>query len=136
VLAIVLGCILAPPAIAALDLPPVVTDGMEAYQKAGPHAAMAAWLKGSLIANGEAASEVERTLSEVESTHGKMIGFELMHTVIFSASSQRLYFLLKFEKGPGYIVLDCYLSPAGWIIPLMDFNLRPERVLPKALFAH
>ena len=97
---------------------------------------MAVWLKDSpAAADTRDVLDLEALLDEMATFRGKMAGYEVIKTVVFSPSSERVYLLLKLEKGPLYLALDCYRTPAGaWIIPLIGFNVRPEKVLPETLF--
>ena len=72
-------------------------------------------------------------LSQIETAYGKMIGFDSLGVVAVSPSLQRVYVLIKFEKGPLYASFDCYKTEGGWIIPIMDCNTKANLVLPQSL---
>jgi hypothetical protein len=118
-------------ALAQKDVPNIVTDGFAAYQKSGGKAALAAWLKGSPMEN-DTTTNINMTglLGQIETAYGKMVGFDTLRVVVVSPALQRVYVLIKFEKGPMYASFDCYKAPAGWIIPILNFNTKASEVLP------
>lgn len=133
-LAILIACCLAGSALAAADIPSIVTDGIAAYQKSGGKAALAAWLKGSPMENDTTTSiHMSGLLSQIETAYGKMIGFDPIRVVAISPSVQRVYVLLKFEKGPLYASFDCYKAQGNWIIPNLDCNTKANLILPPNL---
>jgi hypothetical protein len=136
VLSALLVCCLASSAFAAgADLPAIVTDGLTAYQKDGSQAAIAVWLKNSLLErNDTERSRLEQLLGGFETSYGKMTGYEWIKTVVFSASSERIYLLVKLEKHPIYAAVDCYKTQEGWIIPILGFDPSPELLLPATVF--
>ena len=72
-------------------------------------------------------------LGQIETAYGKMVGFDVLRVVIVSPALQRVYILVKFEKGPVYAAFDCYKTPAGWIIPILNLNTKASEVLPANL---
>ena len=135
-LALVVVCCLAASASAQTDLPPIISNGLDAYQKTDGKAALAAWLKGSPVENDTTTKmQVNGLLAQIEAAYGKMIGSETLRVVTLSPSMQRVYLLIKFEKGPLYASFDCYKSPTGWIVPICDFNTKANTILPAGLLA-
>jgi len=64
-----------------------------------------------------------------------VLGFETIRIVPVSPSLQRVYVLLKYERGPAYLSFDCYKPDANWIIPRMNYDIKPEAILPERLLA-
>jgi hypothetical protein len=123
-------------ALAQKDVPNIVTDGLNAYQKSGGKAALAAWLKGSPMENDTTTSiSTAGLLGQIETAYGKMVGFDVLRVVIVSPALQRVYVLIKFERGPVYASFDCYKASAGWIIPILNLNTKASEVLPANLLS-
>jgi hypothetical protein len=118
---------------AQTDIPPIVTTGLEAYQKSGANAALEVWLKGSAL-DGDTTTRLNLirglTQIQIEAAYGKVVGFEPIRSVTIAPSLHRIYILIKFERGPIYAVFDCYKTEHGWIIPSLDFNAKPTAILP------
>src|SRR5437773_1555036 len=90
-------------AFAQKDIPGVVTDGLNAYQKSGGKAALTAWLKGSPMENDTTTSiSMSGLLGQIDTAYGKMVGFDVLQVVLVSPVLQRIYVLIRFEKGPVY----------------------------------
>jgi hypothetical protein len=118
------------------EIPAIVTDGLKVYQKSGGKAALEVWLQGSPM-DGEEGPEasLRGLLGQIEKAYGKMIGFEPVRTVNFSASVRRVYLVLRFEKGPAYIAFDCYKQGEKWTIPSLDVNTKVTQVFPPAIIS-
>jgi len=123
-------------AFAQKDIPSIITDGLNAYQKSGGKAALAAWLKGSPMENDTTTNiGMSGLLGQIETAYGKMVGFDVLRVVPVSPSLQRIYILIRFEKGPVYASFDCYKAAAGWIIPIMNLNTKASEILPASLLS-
>ena len=112
-----------------LDL---VIEGLNSYCRSGGAAAVETWQKGSVR---EGFSFVEEFFAQTEKLYGRVLGFETIRVVPVSASMQRVYILLKYERGPAYLSFDCYKPDSNWIIPRMNCDTKPEAVLPERLLA-
>jgi hypothetical protein len=118
-------------ALADAKLPTIVAEGLAAYQKSGGPAAITAWLKGSPLEDDSTSTiHINELLGQIETDYGKMIGFDLVRIVTVSPAVQRVYLVLKFERGPVYASFDCYKTGAGWIIATMDANTKANAVFP------
>jgi hypothetical protein len=73
------------------------------------------------------------TLNGIETLYGRMTGFDPLRTVVVSRSLIRVYVLIRFQKGPLYTAFDCYKAQDGWIIPSLNWNTKPDIILPKDL---
>jgi len=133
---IFLGLTVVSSAFAQKEIPGVVTDGLNAYQKSGGKAALTAWLKGSPMENDTTTSiSMSGLLGQIDTAYGKMVGFDVLQVVPVSPVLQRIYLLIRFEKGPVYASFDCYKASAGWIIPIMNLNTKASEVLPANLLS-
>lgn len=110
-----------------LDL---VIEGLNSYCRSGGNAAVETWQKGSVR---EGFSFVEEFFAQTEKLYGRVLGFETIRVVPVSASMQRAYILLKYERGPAYLSFDCYKPDSNWIISTMHCDTKPGAVLPERL---
>lgn len=123
-------------ACAQTDIPSVVTDGLNAFQKSGGKSALAAWLKGSPVENDTTTNiNMSGLLGQVETAYGKMIGYDIVRVVNISTTVRRVYLVMRFEKGPLFASFDCYKSADSWIIPQVDFNTKVNSVFPASLIS-
>lgn len=122
-------------AFAQGSIPPLVTQGLQVFQENGAQAALAIWLKGSPVEkNTDAQKQVLAMFGQIERSYGKMIGSEPLRVVPVSHSVMRVYVILKFERGPLYAAFDCYKATEEWVIPTMDFNVKPAAIIPASLW--
>jgi hypothetical protein len=116
-------------------VPEVVTAGIDAYIKSGSGAAIEAWIKGSAVeSNRQQRDQIAKTIQQVETLYGKMLGWELVRVVPITASCRRVYGALKYEKGPLWTVFDCYKSNA-WILADVQFHTEAKEVLPASILS-
>jgi len=74
------------------------------YSQYGAKSALSVWLKGSALENDFSADG----FTQIEKSYGRMIGYETIRVVPVSASMQRVYILIKYQRGPVYVSFDCY----------------------------
>jgi hypothetical protein len=123
-------------ALGETDIPPIVTDGLAAYEKSSGKEAMAIWLKGSAVENDAATKgNINGYIANIETSYGKMIGYEIICVVPFTPSCRRVYVLVKHERGPTYYAFDCYKAEQNWIIPTVELNTRPKEVLTSQMLS-
>ena len=121
---------------AAPDVPPIVGEGLEMYQKKRGDDALAVWLKGSPIENDTATKkQFEGYFTLIDKLYGKMLSYELVRVVPVAPSYERVYLIARHERGPVFYVFDCYRSDAGWIIPTFELNTRAKEVLPPQILS-
>jgi hypothetical protein len=131
-LLVILFCV--GPVHAQSDVPTIVTDGFVAYQKSGGEAAMAVWLKDSPIGTDTTTRiNVVGGLAQIATAYGKMVGYEILRTVSVAPSLKRIFVLGKFEKGPVFFAFDCYKADKIWTLPLINFNTKPNSILPEGM---
>lgn len=122
-------------AFAEMEPHSLVVEGLNAYQRNGGKAGLAVWTRGSAIQNDELKGGSADGFDQIEKSYGKMIGFEVIRVVPIAESMQRVYILLKYERGPAYASFDCYLSSNVWIIPMMNYSVRPSAILPNSILS-
>jgi hypothetical protein len=124
-LSLLLFISLAGSAFADLGPPSIVSEGFNAYFRYGGKAAMEVWLRGSQL-QGDA---LNGRLAAIEQSYGRMTGSEVIRLVPFSPSFLRVYLLIKYEKGPGFVWFDCYKPDTTWIVSAMNCETSPP-ILP------
>ena len=112
------------------SVPPIVLKGFEEFQKHGTLAAMDAWLAGSARDNDEVQDRASTRMTSIQGLFGRVLGYELVRTVILSPSTRRVYAAVKFEKGVAWMSFDCYKPDKDWIIARFDFGTNANLVLP------
>jgi len=122
-------------AIAATpEVPPIVTAGLEAYQKSGFKAALDLWMKGSPMESDKTSLvNITGAIASIETAYGKMTGYEVVKTFSLSPSTLRVYLVINYEKGPLFASFYCYKSKDGWIIPKFLCHTDVERIFPESL---
>jgi len=115
--------------LADVKPPGIVIDGLDTYYNYGSKAASDFWLKDSALGN----IGLEDKFAVIEQKFGRMLGFEIMSVVPVSASLVRVYILMKYEKGPAFLVFDCYKPNANWIISRLDCDTKAELIIPQRL---
>ncbi|XHR30028.1 MAG: hypothetical protein ACFUZC_05615 [Chthoniobacteraceae bacterium] len=122
-LIVVLLLAMAGAAFGEVELPGIVMDGLDGYYRYGAKSALDIWTKGALPG-------IKDTLADAttkwEQAYGKVVGFEKVRVVSVCPSFIRVYALIKYEYGPGFITFDCYRpEPDGhhWIVFGVNFDL-------------
>jgi hypothetical protein len=133
-IALCLAGFLVASAFAHAEIPSIVTDGLAAYQKSGGQAALKVWLKGSPMESDTTTTmQMNGLFSQIDTVYGKMIGFDSVRVVRISNSTERIYLVMNFEKGPMFTYIDCYKVNSGWIIPILECNAKASTVFPQKL---
>ncbi len=126
------GLIYAAPA-AAPAVPEVVTKGFEAYKKSSADA-INAWYVGSpMEKNSEARLTFGNNLANFEKGYGKYLGWELVKVVPITASTEIVYAVIKYEKGPIWVAFDCYKAADQWVLPSIRLQTNAQGLLPPSL---
>jgi hypothetical protein len=117
------------------DVPKIVIDGLNAYKTSGFGEAFNVWLKGSPMESDKTTTmNLKGSFTQVESIYGKMMSYEILKSINISSLSNRIYTEILYEKGPLFMIFDCYKSSNGWIIPTMRFNTEADKILPDDTF--
>jgi len=114
-------------------LPPIVAQGIKAYEKGGPTEAIKQWIKGGPLEGSRDALAQANMFRQIEDLYGKYMDFEVIDIYSLSASCQLVYIILKYEKGPLFMSINLYNSTTGWVMPQFNVNTKPENVLPATL---
>jgi hypothetical protein len=117
------------------NLPNVVTAGVTAYEKGTADAAVDTWIRGSAIEHDPKQRDIlVNSLKNIQRLYGGCIGWELIRVVKFSPSCRRVYGVVKYERGPAYVLFDCYKT-SDWILNDLEVNVAADKLLPAGLLA-
>lgn len=129
-----LGFILALTAMAAEHgtvLPEVLQAGFVLYPKGGAELALDAWRKGGLAdERGERLASQIAYFKQTERAVGNYRSYEVIDIKPVSASSKVLYLAVNFERGVIFARFMIYRTERDWVVQTMDFNTRPETLMP------
>jgi hypothetical protein len=113
-----------------MSVPPIVAKGFDELKRNGSLAAMAVWLAGSSRELDQDQEVATGRLNHIQERRGRMIGHEIVRIVPLSPSTERVYAVVKFEKGIAWMSFDCYRTDADWIIDRFDFSTNANQILP------
>jgi len=115
-------------------IPSVIQGGFVFFQKQHPEKGMDAWKEGGLVgeefplvAKGNYFKQAERTL-------GKYVSYELITTRMIGKSSKVVYVSINYTRGAVYARFLVYRTEQDWVVQSMDFNTRPEALMPWLAF--
>jgi hypothetical protein len=110
--------------------PAIVDKGFDELLKNGSLAAMAVWLAGSSREFDQDQESATGRLNQIQQRRGRTIGHEIVRIVPLSPSTERVYAVVKFEKGIAWMSFDCYRAGKDWIIDRFDFSTSANQILP------
>ena len=120
----------------AENTPKIVVSAFDTYKTLGYDEAFNVLLKGSPLESDKTTMmNLKGGFTQIEAMYGKMIGYEILKSVLISTSTNRTYAELRYEKGPVFVLIDSYKSPKGWIVPIMKFHTEAEKVFPENLIS-
>lgn len=117
----------------AVDLPQFVISGLNSYKAKGPEEAVKSWIANSPIDGSTAALTQANNLRQIQDFYGTYESYELVTSRAISPSTQVIYLVLRYEKGPLFARFVTYKSAKGWILTSFDFNTKQEAVFPPSL---
>jgi hypothetical protein len=117
-------------------MPDVLRAGFTLYPKGGADLALDAWRKGGLADDNrnKLAAQINY-FKQTERTVGNYRSYELIDGKRVSTSSKVLYLAVNFERGAIYGRFVLYRTDRDWVVQSMDFNTRPEAIMPWLSFA-
>ena len=117
-----------------LEIPPIVTHGLDTLAAGGLEGALAVWAVGSPgLADPTSRANVLASLSPVILAYGKATGGEVLGAVPIGSRVERVYVVLFFERGPLFGYVDTFRNAMGWSVLWFLTNTRPQDVLPASL---
>ncbi len=109
----------------------LLEGGFSAYAKHGANAAGNAWLKGSAMEETKQALAEMTSLSTVETYFGKYEGYELIKEFPMSKRSKSMMFVIHYELGAAYGLLQVYKTDKNeWITTHLSFHTRATEIWP------
>ena len=111
-------------------IPSILQAGFTFFKQQHPEKGLDAWKQGGLVgaefptvANASYFTQAERTL-------GKYVSYELITVKMVGASSRVIYLSINYARGAVYARFLMYHGESGWVVQSMDFNTRPEALMP------
>ena len=115
-------------------VPPVILNGLKAYTKSGPQAAVKTWIEGSVMEKKkEEALTYSETFKKVEEFYGSYRGYHLIGVTDITEITKVVTITMDYDKGPVFIKFLTYKTKNGWILVSFDFNTNPDVILPGLL---
>lgn len=118
-----------------VEVPRIVSAGFAAYESNDSRAALAVWLAGSPVSNPATTEQMVASLAPIEAAYGRVIGHEILRVVSVSPSLRRVYAVVRYERGPLFVLFDCYRTSNDWIIPMFLTNTKASDILPASLLS-
>lgn len=115
------------------ELPNIIANALEKYQKEGAEHLMPNLLIGSPIEGDKTALSQANLIRQIELFYGKYINAELIKALNISKSTTLYYFVLNYEKGPLYGSATVYYSNGKEIIPTFNFHTEITKIIPSEL---
>jgi len=113
------------------SLPAIVESGFEAWGKGGAvDAILMSWERGGLLEGSNKAANQARYLRNLGPSLGTYRSHELIQGKPISRSSQVFYLAINFQRGVVYARFLVYRGERDWVVQNMDFNERPEAIMP------
>jgi len=129
-------CALAASNAFAENTPKVVLSAFDTYKASGYNEAFNVLLKGSPLESDKTTMmNLKGGFTQIEAMYGKMVGYEIIKSVMISTATNRTYAELRYEKGPVFVFIDSYKSPNGWIVPRMLFHTDAEKIFPEDMIS-
>jgi hypothetical protein len=116
------------------EIPSIIKDGFEAYKTGGPDAAVKKWLEGSPVSGSQEAALVPGQFKTIETVYGPYKGYEVIRIVTITPSTNMVFLVIRFDRGPCYGSFTVYnREEQDSIITHFNFNTKPEMVIPAAI---
>jgi hypothetical protein len=116
-------------------IPPVIDAGFALWVKNGLPAALDLWQKGGLLEGDHKIVALGKYLKRIEPLVGGYRSYELIDARKISPNSQLVYLAINFERGAVYARFLLYRAADIWVVQNMDFNIKPELIVPWLAFA-
>jgi hypothetical protein len=99
------------------ESPSVATAGLDVFVATGADSAIAVWLSGATFDTPATRASLGQGFARMAEQRGPM----------------RVYAVLHYEEGPGYLNLELYRTAGGWVTQAVEFNADPGEVFPPGL---
>lgn len=112
----------------------VVQNGMTAYLKDGPEAAIKAWLKGSGMEGNTQALTQANSLRQIEDFYGKPESYDVISDTKLSPRSRMILFTVNHHKGIVFGRFQVYQTKSGsWVATEFKFHTDAAMLLPASM---
>jgi hypothetical protein len=118
-----------------ITIPAVIDAGFALWPKGGAGAALDQWQKGGLIEGDPKVVGEAKYFKRIEPAVGNYKSYEVVDARRISAGSQVLYLAINFDRAAVYCRFLLYRIDDNWVVQNMDFNLKPELIVPWLAFA-
>ncbi len=119
------------PAIGADATVPVAVDkGFRLLKGAGPVAAFEAWREGGVLDDGTKTPDEANKFKEMVKPLRNYRSYEVIEAKEIGKTSKLLYVSMSFERGVLYGSFLVWKSDENWLVQRMEFNMKPEVIMP------
>jgi hypothetical protein len=115
-------------------IPSVIRSGFEFFQKQRPEQGVDAWKEGGLVGEEFKSGSHAIYFRQAERTLGKYVSYEWVTTKMVGKSSKVIYLAINYEHGAVYARFLVYRTEKDWVVQSMNFNTRPEALMPWLAF--
>jgi hypothetical protein len=109
--------------------------GLDLWPKGGAPVALEAWEKGGLLEGDRKVVAECAYFKRIGPAIGAFKGHEVIQAQSIGQSSQVIYLSLSFERASVYARFLLYRAERDWVVQNMDFNVKPEAIVPWLAFA-
>jgi len=127
--------ICATPYAVAEELPPPIRNGLISYSKEGAAAAVSTWLEHSPLKRTSEVGDIVKMLQGIERLCGRYNGYDVAQVRHFTANTRFIYLQLNYASCPIFGRFVAYEGEPGWLITQLNFNAKPEVILPSSMLA-
>ena len=120
----------------AAPLPRILYLGLEAYRAEGPQSAMRAWVKNGPLDGTDLAANQANALEGAQAPYGVYRSYDVIRSQDLTPASRMYFISIDYDRGPLFLRFLVYRvnTSVDWIVTGVDFDARPERVLPEASY--
>lgn len=135
-LVLTIGTCLLLPILRAADadltnpIPAIVQAGLAVFASGGAEPAVLAWRKGGPLEGEKDATAQTENFRQMERSFGHYRSYELIETKDIAKSSKIIYLAMNFERGASFARFLVYRTRKDWIVQDMDFDTKPEAIMP------
>jgi hypothetical protein len=115
------------------ESPSVATAGLDVFVATGADSAIAVWLSGATFDTPATRASLGQGFARMAEQRGPMLGYDVVRVFPIGTHVRRVYAVLHYEEGPGYLNLELYRTAGGWVTQAVEFNADPGEVFPPGL---
>lgn len=115
------------------DVPEIMRNAFEKYQKEGTDQLIPALLKGSPLEGDKTALSQVNSLRQIETFYGRYLDYEIVESLALSKSTQLLYYVLNYEKGPLFGKATVYKANGKEMVTNFNFHTEIHQIIPAEL---